>query len=470
MRKFIYKLFGFSLGPILGAFIGFLTVPVTTYFISPTEMGKASMFTVFTTLILSVLYLGLDQSFVKEYHSTESKKKLLLNAISLPMILSLTILLMCVCFGRELSKYLFGDSQYYMLAILFGIQFLFANFERFILLQLRMEEKAVQYSMFSVLLKIIVFIVTLLLIAFGMRTFQTIVIATASGQVIGDLILLFLYKDYLSFSKDLIDLSLIKRMLAFGLPLVIASSLTSLLNTVGRIFLRNYSDFHELGIFTAALKISTLITLVQVSFSSFWTPVAFRWNKDKVDQKHYSFISNALMLVLTFFLFGVLIFKDMLIMILSSEYSEAKFSLGLLCLVPILYTVSETTAMGISFSGKSYYQLFVSIWALVPAVILSYLLIPSYGTIGSAFSIAIGYMFFLFSRTFYSFKQGYHIAFKGTFINSFIFLLAATINAFDYRWVLIVTITLFIISIFTQIGVIKTVKEIRKHPENWDFS
>ena len=44
MKRFLQRLFGFSLGPILGAVISLIQVPILTYFLSTTEYGKAGLF------------------------------------------------------------------------------------------------------------------------------------------------------------------------------------------------------------------------------------------------------------------------------------------------------------------------------------------------------------------------------------------------------------------------------------------
>lgn len=45
MGNIIKKIGAFSIGPIVGAFLGLITIPLITYFISPEEYGRASMFT-----------------------------------------------------------------------------------------------------------------------------------------------------------------------------------------------------------------------------------------------------------------------------------------------------------------------------------------------------------------------------------------------------------------------------------------
>lgn len=81
MKKFLKSLLGFSLGPIIGAFISFLTTPLLTNNINPSEYGKATMFLTLYVWIQSFLFLGLDQAFTREFNDRENKVKLLQNAI-----------------------------------------------------------------------------------------------------------------------------------------------------------------------------------------------------------------------------------------------------------------------------------------------------------------------------------------------------------------------------------------------------
>ena len=68
MGNIIKKIGAFSLGPIVGAFLGLVTVPLITYFISPEEYGRASMFTLAQGVASMLVYFGLDQAFVREFH------------------------------------------------------------------------------------------------------------------------------------------------------------------------------------------------------------------------------------------------------------------------------------------------------------------------------------------------------------------------------------------------------------------
>lgn len=470
MNKFIKKLAGFSLGPVLGAIISFITVPVTTFFINPTEFGKASMFSVIQSLVVTLIYLGIDQSYTREYHYEEDKKKLFQNALILPLLASVIFSMAIIIFKGQFSNLLFDSNNYPYVSVWFAMMLIASVVERFILLSIRMEEKALEYSFFSIFVKVTILVVTILLLLLGNRTFMTVVLATIFGQLLGDAILVLRYRHLFNIKKFSIDQELLKKMFLFGLPLIVAASVSNLLNTSGRLFLRGYSTYHDLGIYNAALKIANLLQIVQSAFTSFWVPTAYRWHKENRDMKHFSFISDALLLIMTLLFFGLLIFKQIAVLILSSDYGDAQYVIGLLAMAPILYTLSETSTLGIVFSGKSYLNLWVSFLAIIPNIVLNYFLVPLYGTIGAGIATATAYIVFCISRTYFSKKSGFDIAFNKQFINMLLFFVAAIVNTTNQVWVLPVTGIVLILSLLTQSSTVKTMMRIKKNPQEWDFS
>lgn len=470
MEKLLKKFIGFSVGPMIAAVISFITVPIITFFVSPEEFGKASMFTVVQTLMASFIFLGMDQSYAREYHYVENKIKLFQNAVTIPLILSSFFILIGVVFKSQISFFLFEDSNYHDISILFGFMLVFMILERFILLSIRMEERALEYSIYSVTVKVMVFIVTLLMLYYGEKNFLTIVYSTIFGQVIGDILLIVLFKRLFKFNIAYFDKSLIKKMFIFGIPIIIAASLYSLLNTIGRFFLRGNSTFTEIGIYTAALKVSGILTLVQSTFTSFWVPLAYRWNKEEKSMKHYNYMSNLILFIMTLVFFFVVFFKKYIILILSPEYRQAEFATALLSLAPILYTVSETTTLGIVFSGKSQYNALTSFISIFPAVFLNYLLVPTYGTIGASIATAVSYVFFYFFRTYFSKRCGFNIDTKMQNPIILLLLITSIINALELPNIFIYNILLFIIAITLQFRVVIFTIDIIKNPKEWDFS
>ena len=68
----VRKIAGFAVGPIGGAFLGFITLPLTAWFFSTEDIGRIALLQIvlgFTTMLFS---LGLDQAYVREYHEKEN--------------------------------------------------------------------------------------------------------------------------------------------------------------------------------------------------------------------------------------------------------------------------------------------------------------------------------------------------------------------------------------------------------------
>ena len=68
MKEFVKQFGKFSLGPIIGALIGFITVPITSNLISPDQFGMASMFNLANTILTLIVLIGIDQDYMREYN------------------------------------------------------------------------------------------------------------------------------------------------------------------------------------------------------------------------------------------------------------------------------------------------------------------------------------------------------------------------------------------------------------------
>ncbi|GAY77452.1 lipopolysaccharide biosynthesis protein [Sporolactobacillus inulinus] len=162
MKSFIKRLLAFSIGPFGAAFIGLITIPVTTHFVSPEEYGKASMYLLALTMLATVQYLGIDQAYTREFHEVNDREALFLNALLLPLLFALFILTMIALNLSTTAQLLFGEPDHAAAALLLGVSLVLLCFERFLLLSLRMQEKRLlirftRYSLSSSFLRLRLF-------------------------------------------------------------------------------------------------------------------------------------------------------------------------------------------------------------------------------------------------------------------------------------------------------------------------
>ncbi|MBO1298678.1 MULTISPECIES: lipopolysaccharide biosynthesis protein [unclassified Enterococcus] len=405
MKKILIRLGFFSIGSLGSAVLNLVLLPVTTTFLSPEEYGKTSMFFLAQTFLIYVIYLGFDQAFTREYHDYENKKALLQQAMMIPLIGAIVLAMNLVLYAKHFSLILFEDPSYTHAIYMLALSAIFLIFERFILLNLRMQNKAFIFSVYSILVKLIILLFTLLFLYFGSPTFITVVYGMLVGQILGDCVLIIGNSIFFYPLVTKIDKTLLKNLYRFGLPTVIGTFLYSLLTIIDKVMLRHFADFASLGIYTAAFKVASALMVLQVSFANFWIPTAYEWYKKNKPLFYYERVSHLMMFLLSFCFLFMVLFKEGIVLLLSSEYSEAQYLFPLLSFYPLMMTISETTNLGIVFSKKSQLNIAASLVAVLAAGMTHLLLVPLLGATGAAIATGFGYLLFFFSRTYFSMKH-----------------------------------------------------------------
>ena len=405
MKDLIRKFSAFSIGPIAGALLGFLTVPIITHFISSAEYGKTSMFTLAQGAVSMLIYLGMDQAFVREFNQEkENISRLMSNAIIIPIIFVIVLDAFILIKVEFISNILFDSPHEYGSIYLMALMFPFMIMENFAMLKIRMEERGGLYSFFSVLLKLIVLLATITMFFLYEKSFRSVVYSMAVAEIVNGIILYFVIVNRLKLSIKYFDRGLLVKMLRFGLPLIPASLLGWILTSMDKIMLRTMCTYSELGLYTAAFKIVSVLSIVQTCFTLFWTPVAYRWYEEDVSKTRFEIINRLVSFIMTEMCLSLLLLKNLVAWILGQDFVNAIYIFPFILLYPIMYTISEATCVGIVFKRKTYYNILISGVAGMVNIGLNYMLIPVLYGKGAAIATGISYMVFFWMRTIISRK------------------------------------------------------------------
>jgi O-antigen/teichoic acid export membrane protein len=458
-KGFMKSLVGFSVGPIVAAILSFITVPVTTYFVSPGDFGKAAMYTMGYTISSMFIFLGLDQAFVREYNEHKNKNNLFWNSLISPLLFSVLLAAIYIVFYKPVSILMFDSVEKYVIIIL-ALSLPFAIIDRFNMLVLRMEEKAKIYSFFNILNKFLTLIILIPYLIFVDRSFKGIINATFINLIVICIIESYFVR-HIWKVKFRFDKELLMKLFKYGIPLVPATLIGWFLSSMDRIALRQWSTFNEIGIYSAAFKIVAVLGIIQQAFCTFWVPTALRWHKEKVSNDKYVQVSDTILAVMVLVFSFIVLFKDLIIRLLSSDYITAANSVPFLLFFPIMYTVSETTTLGISFSRKTYYNIVISLVAAGSNYVGNYLLVPKYGSVGASISTGISYIIFFWMRTLISrrlwFKFDMKLYIYNTILMVVLSFLSITINNIFIN--IIVVLLLIFVNRVCILEIIKVAKK-----------
>lgn len=406
MKTIFKKLGSFSLGPILVGLLGFLMTAAVTRIITPDEYGRTGMFQTSQNLVFTVTLLAMDQAYGREYAFKDAEKRdsLLLNALLLPLTASFATSGMFLLFQRPLSLFLFGSETETAAVLMMAAMYPFMILFRFCLMRVRMEERGLLYSGFSIFQKSLTFGLAIALLLLYEKSFRSVVYAMALAEILAGAVSAFTTLRNLPFKKIGLDWDATSSMLRYALPLLPAMMISWIYTSSDQYMLRAISGYEELGLYTAAHKIVTIISLLQACFTTLWPPISFRWYESRKPSVYFDSVMWVVGFLSTGLGLGLLLCKDAVALVLGSRFQQAIAIFPFLLLSPIMYTMSETSFLGIPFSKKTGYNVVVSIITAVLNVALNLTMIPIWGCRGAAVATGLSYLAFFWARTLISRK------------------------------------------------------------------
>lgn len=390
-------------GTVLNIFIGLITTPIITRLVNTTDYGALSMFNTYTSIAVMVLCLGLDQALIRFYYDEDSicyKRMLITHTAGISMISTIVICL--ISFWILNSKYIafeFKGKFLLCLAIYVFVQLTY----RFTQLVLRVEYKTKAYALLNSANKgiyLLIVVVMLLRIKKSDNLFILIIatiIATIIPLIIGIVLEKNLWKPIVKVKNNFNT----KRILKYGIPFVLSMGITTLFEALDKISINYFCDYKEVGIYASAISIVNIFTILQTTFNTVWAPMSVEHYTSNSEDTQFFKIANQIITVLMFgFGFSLLLFKDLFVLLLGQNYRSATYIIPFLIFHPIMYTLSETTSVGIDFSQKSHLHIVVAFVACISNAIGNVILVPKLGGQGAAISTGISYVVFFSMRTF----------------------------------------------------------------------
>lgn len=406
-KKFLTYFYGSG----IGLFIGLATTMISTRLLTPADFGKASMFTLAITVFMIFIVFGTDQAFVRFFYEEkeELRGRLLYNTLKLPLAMLILTLTVILLFQDQLMFFLFGETNFLILiALLIGIfvQFVY----RFAVLVIRMQQKGHLFSLMEILNKSLNLGLLLLLFYFMGPTYEILIYSTVFALIILSIIAIAIEKRFWLPSRG--NGEIVKHsqrdIFQFSYPLVLTTLITWLFQAFDKIALRQWSDFEELGLYSAAFRIVALLMVVQTTFTTFWTPVCYEhYEKHPEDRAFFAKTSRIISLIMFALAIVTILFKDLIVLLLGSEFSTAAIIMPFLIFMPMMYTMSETTVIGLNFSKKTKWHIVIAGAACLFNIIGNFILVPLYGASGAAVSTGLAYVLFFILRTHISLKYYY---------------------------------------------------------------
>ena len=466
------KIIIYGTGSLGSSLISFMITPFLTRVLSTTDYGKGSLFITIISLLFYICNLGLDQGYVRFFYEEKTnvdRSKLFYQCLSISLIAFAILMIVLFSFNNIFLGFFFGNSSIGLfLCIFLGTLLYLIN--RYFSLSLRMQNKAIAFSIVQVFNSLLYFIsIASLFFIYGFKNYELIIYAQLiglfcvtvfSGIINIKTLLLFPIKKVFSIRE-------ISILLHFSWPFLFSLIIVWGMQYVDRIFLIKLSDFSQLGIYSASFALIAPLVMFQGVFTTLWAPLAMNLlinhsYRARVVYKVF-FINMTTIIFIGMLL--ILSLKDIIPLLLGSKFAESSHIFIWLLFVPFFNLMDPILSAGISLSKKTHWNIWATLLGFIVNIISCIILIPIFGAMGAAIALALGNVFYILIKIiscmmYYKFRINYMRLFLSIFGLALCFSLASSDNYSYYVWIVFGVILIYQLCLFFSKSNIRDIKNV----------
>lgn len=371
-----------------------ILLPLFTFYLSPADYGIFSLVSLTITILALIYNPGVMSATIRLFHNTtdESERKLLIGSAHLFFLLIPIIpIIVGLAFGEQIFKTIFSDFDFYPFGLMALILAFFIQPSRIwttlLTLQYKIRRTSLQTAI-SVLIGMMFSIVLVVVFKMG-----------AMGYVLGMFpaaIYLFIISliDVKKFTQGKWSVVNMKKQLIFGFPLIPALWAYQGLNFIGKYMLEIMGNLHNVGLYSFAVSISSAPMILVLGFKQLWSPIFYE-NMNNKDYRTISQLISYFVIFITLLCVVIMLFSKEAILLLINNRYYSIISINSFLIVAVyfsgLLTISNTL---LSYNNKFKNISIFACVAILVNIVLNWYLIPIYGILGAAISLAVSYFVF----------------------------------------------------------------------------
>lgn len=378
-----------------------LTKLLTEYLPRTVEFGEVSI--IFSYIIFAnvILTYGMETAFFRFYNDASTKVKTLGTALISLLVTTL----------------IFGSVAYVLLDHIEAATELSAHYWKWVIAvivfdtlmvipfaYMRVQGKAIQYALIK--LSNVVISVGMTLLFFAVLQDFPILERTLPSDKIELFFIAFLAASFITFlivikpyfSKWEFDKNLLKTMLFYGWPILLAGFGFAINETLDKILLQKLLPVSEeeaegiVGVYTAGYRLAVGMTLYAQAFRLGVEPFFFSQSGDKNATQQYALITKAFVAFGSVALMAYVVLVDFIKPYIVKEGFETAMEVVPIILIAYFFSgIYQTLSVWYKIQDKTRYGAYISITAAILTIVVNVVLIPYIGYMASAYATCAAY-------------------------------------------------------------------------------
>ena len=395
LRRLSKDFIVYGVGEVAVKAFSLISVPIYTRVFSPDEYGVLSFVGTLFGLLSAVLVLGGDSAYARFYFEAkthEQRQAITSTWIGFLAAWSAAICLLLLPFSGAIASVSLGDPS---ATIFMAVSLLTAPIwliNRMCAQVLRNDFRASAYTALNVASTALLLLFAVIAVVVLRLGVAGVLVGTLLAEVVMLPVRVWTVRSM--FARRFSG-SLLRQLLAFGVPIVPTSLAYWVFLTSDRLVLARLSTLEQLGLYSIANSLVGLATIAIAAFGQAWSPHSVKLYED--DQGSASNVYGRMMTyVLAGFgwlAVGLTAFGPELLEVLTtSSYLSAAPAIAPLAIAMVAMATTQITAGGISLMKRTHY---LAVYAWTAALInlaLNVVLDAPFGMLGAAWATAIAYV------------------------------------------------------------------------------
>ena len=407
IRKLAGQTAVYGLSSIVGRLLNYLLVPLYTYkFTNAADYGVVSELYAWVAFLVVLLTFGMETAYFRFRKENTNEKEVFASGFFILTAINLFFVASIFLFNQSIANaLLFQEHPEYIL--LLGIVVVLDGISALPLARLRAEEKALQFAginFASIFINILLNLVFMLVLFDPNNPGQGVFYILLANLISSAIKPVLLYKDFLQVSFKP-NGQLIRAMLLYAAPLVIAGFAGIINETLDRILLKHLlydetdpsSLMHaeaQVGIYSACYKLAMLVTIIIQAFRYAAEPFFFAQHKSENKNQIYVKVMNYFLAFLCLIFLGVSLNIDILKYFIQNEsYWVGLGVVPILLLANVFLGVYFNQSIWYKLSNKTKFGAYIAISGAILTIGINLVFIPIYGYWASAWATLIVYAF-----------------------------------------------------------------------------
>lgn len=387
---------------IVTSVLAFIWTVVITRYLGPSEYGIYGSTASFSGLLMIFADFGISSYIIRAVSTDFDKEEYYLrNAFTLTIFLSILYFFIVL-----ILLILFGWNNYMIfICLLFTIEIIVGRFSAIFYISYQVHEE-LKYNAIANMITTVSTFILILVVVYGSFKLTGIALAFILANVFALCYNIYIGCKYFVKPKFSFNPSFYKVLLLGGIPFAMTGLFYTVYYSIDIIMITQFVGTYETGLYNAAYKLITVLTLFYTIYVTVVYPVMSKLFKDSNELLSISFIKSMkylLLVTIPIAIFTCFYSMD-IISIYGVEFIEANKVLNILIWTVCFLFVNGACSLVLTASYKEYTVTIIFAIAAVFNIVLNLFLIPLYSIYGAAIATVLSEIL-IFILDMYSIKK-----------------------------------------------------------------